>query len=565
MSLMVRLGQYSTAGQKAQNQDSYGACIPQGAALSAKGIVLAVADGISSSSVSQVASETAVQSFLQDYYCTSDAWSVPHSALQVVQACHHWLRGQNQNSAFAHEPDKGYVSTFTALILRQDQAFWLHVGDSRLYLFRQQQLQQLTRDHRIWQGQLSYLSQALGMNAVLKPEQNSLMLQQGDLLMLATDGLFDRLGPQDLTATLSTATDDLDRLAAQLAAQALAAGTDDNITLQLVRIDQLPSHTLKPYQQHDELPLPPVLSCNDSLDALQVVRVLQQNSRSFVYLVQQQTTGAFYVMKAPSTELAEQPQLLDKLLREEWIARRVQSQHLQKAAALQQPRSALYSLFDYVPGQSLRQWRLDHPQLSLEQVRQLIEQLGRALQTLHRAEILHQDLRPENVLIDHQGNAVLIDFGAARLAGLESAEEVAGDIPGTALYTAPEFFLGEAGTEGSDLYSLAVLSYHLLSGKFPYGPAMARCKTRKAQCQLTYQSVRIYRPEVPLWLDHTLRKALQPVPQERYQHLSEFLYDIRHPNPDFIKPVSLMQQHPLAFWQALCVLQLLVILGLVAR
>lgn len=117
MSLQVSIGQYSSAGCKTLNQDWFGACLPTEPQLSNKGIVLAVADGISTSTVSQIASETAVKSFLSDYYCTSDAWSVPHAALQVLKASHNWLYAQNRNGPFASDPDKGYVCTFSALIL----------------------------------------------------------------------------------------------------------------------------------------------------------------------------------------------------------------------------------------------------------------------------------------------------------------------------------------------------------------------------------------------------------------------------------------------------------------
>jgi serine/threonine protein phosphatase PrpC/predicted Ser/Thr protein kinase len=556
MSLQVSLGQHSTAGRKAINQDCYGAYVPKEPELSSKGVVLAVADGISTSMVSQIASETAVKSFLDDYYCTSDAWSVPHAALQVLKAIHNWLYSQNRNGPFSSDPDKGYVCTFSALILKQRHAHLLHVGDSRIYLLRNQQLEQLTRDHRVWQGSSSFLSQALGAGAIQEPDYRSLPLQQGDLFLLATDGLFEALSQAQLIDVLATQ-QDLSLLALQLTEATLAAGSEDNITLQLVRIDQLPHDSSLPLCLDQHLPLPPVLQPGDALDGLQVIKPLQQSSRSHVYLVQDKSTEKRLVLKAPSTDLADQPDYLERLMREEWIAKRVNSNHVVRPASINRPHTALYTLFDYVEGQTLKQWQLDHPEPTLEQVRDIIEQLGKGLQALHRSEILHQDIRPDNLMITPQGIVKIIDFGSARLAGLQTDAEAAGDIPGTALYTAPEYFLGLAGTERSDLYSLAVLTYQLLSGRYPYGPAVARGKSVKAQKKLRYQSV-------PVWLDLTLQKALQVDPNKRYQALSEFLYDLRHPNAEFQKPLSLIELHPLWFWQCLCVLQGLVILWLVA-
>lgn len=562
VSLQVSIGQHSIAGRKALNQDSFGAYLPQEPELSSKGIVLAVADGISTSTVSQIASETAVKSFLDDYYCTSDAWSVPHAALQVLKASHNWLYAQSRNGPFGSDPDKGYVCTFSALILKQRHAHLLHVGDSRIYLLRNQQLEQLTRDHRVWRGSSSFLSQALGAGAILEPDYQSVLLQQGDLFLLATDGLFDVL-PQSQLINLLNTQKDLSLLALQLTEAALAAGSEDNITLQLVRIDQLPADNNLPLCLDQQLPLPPMLQPGDLLDGLEVIKPLQQSSRSHVYLVLDKSTEQLMVLKAPSTDLAEQPDYLERLMREEWIAKRVHSNHVVRPASINRPRTALYTLFEYVEGQTLKQWQLDHPDPTLEQVRGIIEQLGKGLQALHRSEILHQDIRPDNLMITSQGIVKIIDFGAARLAGLQTDAEAAGDIPGTALYTAPEYFLGLAGTELSDLYSLAVLTYQLLSGRYPYGPDVARGKSVKAQKKLRYQSVLSKESELPVWLDLTLEKALQPDPNKRYQALSEFLYDLRHPNAEFQKPLSLIELHPLWFWKCLCVVQALIILWLI--
>ncbi|MBY0417187.1 MAG: bifunctional protein-serine/threonine kinase/phosphatase, partial [Pararheinheimera sp.] len=562
-SLQVSIGQHSTAGRKALNQDSFGAYLPKEPELSSKGIVLAVADGISTSTVSQIASETAVKSFLDDYYCTSDAWSVPHAALQVLKASHNWLYAQSRNGPFSSDPDKGYVCTFSALILKQRQAHLLHVGDSRIYLLRNQQLEQLTRDHRVWRGSSSFLSQALGAGAVFEPDYQSIPLQQGDLFLLVTDGLFEVLPATELINLLETQ-QDLALLALQLTEAALAAGSEDNITLQLVRIDQLPADNNLPICLDQQLPLPPLLQAGDTLDGLQVIKPLQQSSRSHVYLVQDTSTAQLLVLKAPSIDLAEQPDYLERLMREEWIAKRVNSNHVVRPASINRPRTALYTLFDYVEGQTLKQWQLDHPNPTLEQVRGIIEQLGKGLQALHRSEILHQDIRPDNLMVTPQGIVKIIDFGAARLAGLQTDDEVAGDIPGTALYTAPEYFLGLAGTELSDLYSLAVLTYQLLSGRYPYGADVARGKSVKAQKKLRYQSVLSKDSELPVWLDLTLEKALHPDPTKRYQALSEFLYDLRHPNAEFQKPLSLIELHPLWFWQCLSAVQALIILWLIA-
>src|SRR5215470_9285866 len=98
--LAISLGQWSDKGRKEINQDFHGALIPNEPLLSMKGIAVVLADGISSSNVSQIASESAVKSFLTDYYCTSESWSVKTSAHRVLAATNSWLNAQNRRSQY---------------------------------------------------------------------------------------------------------------------------------------------------------------------------------------------------------------------------------------------------------------------------------------------------------------------------------------------------------------------------------------------------------------------------------------------------------------------------------
>src|SRR5690349_24526750 len=101
--LRVSLGQHTDKGRKEINQDFHGACVPAEPQLSAKGIAIALADGVSSSSVSGEASESAVKSFLEDYYCTSPAWSVKKSAQRVLMSANAWLYSQTRQSQYRYD------------------------------------------------------------------------------------------------------------------------------------------------------------------------------------------------------------------------------------------------------------------------------------------------------------------------------------------------------------------------------------------------------------------------------------------------------------------------------
>src|SRR5690606_8737976 len=228
----------------------------------------------------------------------------------------------------------------------------------------------------------------------------------------------------------------------------------------------------------------------------------------------------------PSLDQRHDRAYLERLLLEEWIARRLHSVHVVRAPASNRPRQYLYSVTEYIEGQTLAQWMTDNPNPTLERVRDLLEQIARGLRAFHRLVMLHRDLRPENILIDANGTLKLIDFGSAQVTGLaEGGMDADNPVPGALAYTAPEYFLGEGGSLRSDLFSVGVIAYRLLGGDLPYGAEVARARSRTAQLRLRYRPLWREDRALPPWLDAVLRKAVHPNPARRYGELSEFLHD----------------------------------------
>lgn len=563
--LKVSIGQYSDRGRKAANQDFHGARIPDEPLASLKGIVVALADGISSSDVSQVASQAAVAGFLEDYYCTSDAWSVKTSAERVLAATNSWLYSQTRNSQFRYDQDRGYVCTFTALILKSTKAHIVHAGDARVYQLRGTSLERLTEDHRIRiSDEKSYLSRALGAGPRVDIDHRMIDLEPGMRLVLMTDGVYEHVGEAAVVEVLLEPALELEAAAERIARAAFDNGSDDNLTLQIVRVDELPSPSGGDVV-HDlsSLPFPPALQPRARLDGYVIGRELHVSHRSHVYLAIDEATQAPVVIKTPGPDVRAEEVLLERFLLEEWVARRIRSLHVLAPDAAARKRSAIYLVTEYVDGQTLRQWMLDHPSPPVETVRGLVEQVARGLRAFHRLDMLHQDLRPENIMIDRAGTAKIIDFGSVRVAGIAEIEGgiAPGAILGTEQYSAPEYFLGEPGSTRSDIFSLGVIAYEMLSGKLPYGASVPRARTRDAQLQLAYASVLHPSREIPAYVDAALKKAVHPNPDKRYSELSEFLFDLRHPSAEFLGQARppLIERNPAAFWKGMSAILALII------
>ena len=557
--LKISVGQYTGKGRKEINQDFHGVYIPKEPLLTSKGIAIALADGISSSDVSQIASKAAVTGFLEDYFCTSETWSVKKSARSVLTAINSWLHSQTQQSQHRYNKDKGYVCTLSAIILKSTTLHILHVGDSRIYRLRRNDklLEQLTEDHRHWITQdKSYLGRALGMNPQLEIDYQTQPVDKGDIFLLATDGVYEYANAKFIINAIHENKNDLDKAAKAVVEEAYDQGSTDNLTAQIIRVDELPLQDANEiYQQLTELPFPPILDARTTFDGYQIIREVHASSRSHIYLAIDNETNTQVIIKTPSIDLRDDPAYLERFLMEEWIARRITSPYVLKPCLQTQKRNYFYIVTEFIDGQTLTQWMIDHPKPDVETVRGIVEQIVKGLFAFHRMEMLHQDLRPENIMIDNTGTVKIIDFGSTRVAGLMELTTLIkqNNLLGTAQYTAPEYFLGESGTPRSDMFSVGVIAYQMLTGKLPYGTQVAKSRTKAAQRKLQYNSVLDDEREIPAWIDESIRKAVHPNPYKRYEELSEFLYDLRHPNKEFLNKTRppLMERNPVVFWKSI--------------
>lgn len=565
--LKVETGACSKAGQKAVNQDAYGFHIPAAALLAGKGVTAAIADGISSSTVSAQASVTAVERFIADYYSTPQEWSVKHAAQQVLMAVNSLLNAQTFRSVYRFDKNQGYVCTFSALVIKSRTVHLFHVGDTRIYRLRQGVLQALTEDHRFWVSEeQSYLARALGMSP--NPDLDYLCepVQAGDEYLLLSDGVYEFLQEADYLATLASATT-LDSACEQWVALAQQRGSPDNLTALALRVTALPEHEMDTfYGEMRTLPFPPELHTGMTLDDFMILRLLHHSQRSQLWLARDMTSDARVVIKIPGTEIRADQEALSHFLLEEWIGRRVQHQHIARPYNPLNPRHYLYGCMHYVEGSTLHQWMLDHPQPSLETVRLIVEQLANALEAFHRLEMCYQDLRPQNIMVDSDLRVTLVDFGSVSVAGLNELYGASSRQCAlvTAAYSAPEYWTGQPVTSRSDLYALGAITYQLLTGKLPYGTEVAKVRHTQDLARLYYREIRYAQPAFPAWVDAAIARAVHPQAEKRYGSPSEFIHDLRVPNPLLAQQAQmpLLQRNPVLFWRGLSTILALACLAL---
>jgi serine/threonine protein phosphatase PrpC len=562
--LAVERGGYSSAGIKPHNEDAFAAYIPQGNVLALKGITACIADGASCSDNAKLASETSVTHFINDYYSTPDTWPVKTAVARVLSALNSWLFHHGRQQQLQHN---GLVTTFSALVIKSTTAHIFHAGDSRIYRLRGKQFELLTQDHTHFQRDGSaLLTRALGMESHLEMDYSTEDVEQGDLFMLSTDGVHSVLSQSEILTFLISPQVNLEQRAQALVEAALQKGSTDNISCLLLRVTALPVADIEEvHRQLAQLAIPPVLEAGNSIDGLRVQRVLHSGTRSHLYLVQNSLDKKQYVLKAPSQNFSDDPQYLEGFIREQWVASRIQHAGVMKV--FQRPASSpfLYLLCEYIDGQTLRQWLFDNPNPPLEIVREIVAEIVTALRALQRLHMTHRDLKPENIMLMRDGHVKLIDFGTVHIGGLD---EIASPLHedqavGSADYIAPEYLLGGNGAFYSDMFSLGVIVYEMLTGKLPFNLTPLQQRHLKSVHVYTYTPARTHRADLPLWLDLALQKATQPNINQRYHALSEFLHDLSTPNEDMVRSYKhqpLLQRGSLRFWKLSAIALLAVVL-----
>ena len=381
-TLVVATGCASIAGVKPVNEDAVAVHTPTDRhAMSSKGTAVVIADGVSSAEAGREASDYAVKHFIEEYFRTPDTWSAKQAGQKTLTTIN--LNLFKQSHEFTRQ-EKGYLCTFSGLVLKSRTAHFFHAGDSRIYRCRDGVITQLTRDHSInIGGGKNILARAVGMDNILQVDYGKSVLEEGDVFLLTTDGVHDFIDEEKLTKLLSDERKPQQQCE-RIIAEAKMANSDDNISCAIAKVDKLPAESRDDFNTKlTRLPFPPDLEPGMKLDGYRIDQALFASSRSQVYLVTDLETDEQMVMKTPSLNFQDDVHYIDRFIQEEWIGKRINSEYVVKVITQNRPRTFLYYLMEYVPGISLDKWMIDHPLPSPKKAITLVKQIAAALAAFH--------------------------------------------------------------------------------------------------------------------------------------------------------------------------------------
>jgi serine/threonine protein phosphatase PrpC len=554
--LVIQAGFCSLKGRRLDNQDYVGYTAPTPRELDLRGAVAAIADGMGGARGGRTAAEVCVRCFLDAYYSLPETLGIEQRAARCLESANRWIHAVGRRDGRL----AGMATTFSALILWNRQAHLIHAGDTRIYRLRGEQLERLTDDHTFKHPDMDHvLYRAVGIESALCADYAAHALERHDRFLLCTDGLYASLRDSELHRILLERTSP-DSSAERLVNMALAQGSQDNITALIVDVIALPPATRPVLQELIEvLPIeePPVPG--QTVDGFYLIKILSSGRYSRLFVARDERTGKDVVLKFPHPRVASEREYQNAFLREAWIGARIHSPWIAEIIELPPGRQTrLYSVLPYYPGQTL-EWRIAHSgKIGLTFGIDIALKLCKALHTLHRQRVIHRDIKPDNILLQEDGGLRLLDLGVARLAAWD--EDAGEPIPGTPSYMAPEQFHGDRGSEASDIFALGVTLYRLFTrGAYPYGEIEPFSTPRFHKLR----SLSAQRPDLPVWLDSVLAKALAVDLRDRYADVMELSLDLENGlakgGQTIRRKVPLYGRNPILFWQVVSLVLLLLL------
>ncbi|MBW8880837.1 MAG: bifunctional protein-serine/threonine kinase/phosphatase, partial [Asticcacaulis sp.] len=495
LKLRVASGFASEIGKRDDNQDFAASCLEE--LPRHHGLVAAVADGVGGARGGRVAAELTVRSFVDDYLSQSDALPPRKTAARALESINHWLFQQGQKD----EKLKGMSACCTGIVVKGHRLYSFHVGDTRLYRLRDGVLSLLTKDHKPEGAEDShFITRAIGMEESVRIDYRVHDVAVHDRLLLTSDGVHGPLNHGQMTQIVGERAAP-DETARKLVAAALEAGGDDNATAMVLDVIELPPVTLEDLDAvFASLPIvePPVVG--NTVDGYRLEAVLSDSDYSRVFRARDTIEQHDALLKFPRQDtIGSEATARAAFAREAWVASRVQHPYVGGVLTLAPKRqTCLYIAQPFYEGETLEK-RLLREKISLEDGLDIALKLTKAIGALHRAGIIHRDIKLEHEILTPDGGLRLIDLGVARLPHLDSARDLE-HVPGTASYRAPEMFEGQRGNEQTDIFALGVTLYRMFTGTYPYGEIEPFVKPRLGRMEpLTAR-----RQDLPAWLDNLI-------------------------------------------------------------
>lgn len=492
--------------------------------------VAVVCDGVGSALQGAQAAKHTTNFLIRSLKNRPKSWTMEKSIKHFIENINRVLYMESM-AEYAREE---LVTTLALVVIEGDRLYGANVGDSRIYLQRttggDTQFTQLSDDHSMDEdGMENVLMAALGLEENVSPYYFENNLSAGDQILLCSDGLYNELTEEELSAGIKMGASYLVKKASKLHDDNLP----DDTTAVVIEIKEVDPR-LK-FKQSD-LIVQEHYKVGEVIDGYTLLKSLIQNERTWLC----EKRGLNYVIKFIPYEAMDDEMMLDVFVKEVWMANRLKAGFFPKAV-VPKNRTHRYYIMSFVEGTTLKEYTAKKP-ISVDLGVELASFLLKMSHFLMKYDLVHGDIKPENIIVsERKGKLVfkMVDFGSITEAYSNVTRA------GTPSYLAPERFRRAPVNEQTEIYAIGVTLYEALTQKFPFGeiepfqnPSFA--KSIKAPTKLN--------PKIPAWLESVILRALDTDTDKRYSSYSQMQYEVANPlkvKPYFDKSTSFIERNPL--------------------
>ena len=272
----------------------------------------------------------------------------------------------------------------------------------------------------------------------------------------------------------------------------------------------------------------------------QIVAPLGEGGMAAVYKAYQPSMERYVAIKVLPRHMSASEEFVSRFKREAKMLAQLQHPHILSVFDYGEADGYPYIVMPFVQSGTLADL-VQKRRLSLSEIRRVMSQIGEALSYAHGHGMIHRDIKPSNILIDERGNCLLTDFGLARMAEASIKITTSGAILGTPAYMSPEQGAGSNIDQRSDIYSLGVILYEMVTGRVPYTAETPIAIVFK-HIQDPLPSARKLNPDLPEPVELVLLKVLAKNPDDRYQTAEDFVQAIQKALPENDSAYSLPEQ-----------------------
>jgi serine/threonine protein phosphatase PrpC/predicted Ser/Thr protein kinase len=531
---LSHFAQSSSGPKRQKNEDAFGYWeSAEENARRRQGAIAVIADGVGGMGGGDVASKIAIDTALAIFEKSDPRTSTKQLLKEIFDRANLAVY-----EAATKDPSRGRMATtLTVCVFRERELAIGHVGDSRVYLVRNEEIYRLTDDHSYTGLQLklrlitehearashlrSMLTRSVGSEPIVRMDYKRLKLASYDRVLQCTDGLYCLVNDGELAEGVDRL--NMDEICPYLIALSERRGTDDNLTAQVVQIDRLnePLYNtsisiLKTSRPEPGNRMQNEVQVGELLDhRFRIEEVISRSGMASIYKATDLTTDKIVAVKVPHMQFESDPGSFARFQREAEIGKRLNHPNILHFINVSD-QSRPYIAMEFLEGRTLSSVMNEVRPIPIPDAVHIASALCDALVHMHEHEIVHRDLKPQNIMICQDGSIRIMDFGIAKATAMRRIT-FAGFSPalGTPDYMAPEQVKGKRGDERTDIYSLGAMLYEMATGRVPFeGPNPFIVMNSR----ITGDPVapRKINPEISPELEEIILHAMEREPARRY-------------------------------------------------